>query len=515
MEIGKFQIAASALTSAKRTMGYSEKYLPKTTAESIYLKKTDAAATYFPFKGGTMTGRLTAAATVDGGIVIPGDARLFTQLVNGSSTSLLYRAETTNDIMFGNGNVAIQMAGTSFVPNNNGGKALGGVSNRWSTLFAVHGDFSGKIKVGETVNNGLVSQNGNMLIWYYPESSAVVLANGSGSILAHTQTFRPNSNGTASLGTASARWGTVYSVTGDFSGGVKIGDAQSLSAQNGVTLIQYTSGWDAVRLSNGAKSVVINAPLMHPEADNTSSLGATTRRWANLYAGTGNFSSNISLGYIQLSTENVTSTRTGGLRLVNTTSGGEAILYVDGYTKTVFPEPTNTVNLGTVSRIWKAVYATNGTIQTSARKAKEHIARVKRRTDIDAAKKVGKRKSQGISESVSDISAEDVVDLCYLMRDETHTFNMIPAEGTEITPESLHIGTIADSIAPHKAFKYIGVKIGKDDFGLNALDVAVAVNVTAVEAHEGVTEVKANTADISMQLAEALRRIEKLEGKAS
>jgi hypothetical protein len=100
--------------------------------------------------------------------------------------------------------------------------------------------------------------------------------------------------------------------------------------------------------------------------------------------------------------------------------------------------------LGTSSNPWSAVYAKNGTIQTSSRDAKENIKLV-------ASASTPMVMNLDDTTEMSDITSETIID--FVRNLQPVTFNY---KGSD-RQESKQLGLIADDIAEHDIYKYIGI----------------------------------------------------------
>lgn len=120
------------------------------TLDSRYLQSDTAASTYVKKAGDTMTGPLTLPTSTNfytkPGLVFNDAA----QLAAGTSGNFgLYakgtialRPKSALNVSSDNG---INIDSTSLVPSTNTVMALGGVSNRWTNVYSVLGNFSGQI----------------------------------------------------------------------------------------------------------------------------------------------------------------------------------------------------------------------------------------------------------------------------------------------------------------------------------------------------------------------------------
>lgn len=126
--------------------------------------------------------------------------------------------------------------------------------------------------------------------------------------------------------------------------------------------------------------------------------------------------------------------------------------------------------LGTSSNPWGTVVATQGVVQTSARAAKENIKSV-----ISAATPMtlAFRGGEPEAEEISDITTETIVD--FVRNLQPVTFNYKTDE-EEVAQESVQLGLIADDIAGHDVYKYVGVAGAEDQqaFGLQAMPLVTA-----------------------------------------
>ena len=128
--------------------------------------------------------------------------------------------------------------------------------------------------------------------------------------------------------------------------------------------------------------------------------------------------------------------------------------------------------LGTSSNPWGTVCATQGVVQTSARESKENIKSV-----ISAATPMvlSFRGDEPNTEELSDITTETIVDFVRNLQPVTFNYK---TDDEEVKQESVQLGLIADDIAEHDVYKYIGVhetgEEGQQTYGLQAMPLITA-----------------------------------------
>ena len=149
--------------------------------------------------------------------------------------------------------------------------------------------------------------------------------------------------------------------------------------------------------------------------------------------------------------------------------------------------------LGTSSNPWGTVCATNGVVQTSARDAKENIKSV-----ISAATPMtfNLRGGEPEAEEISDITTETIVD--FVLNLQPVTFNYKTDE-EEVAQESVQLGLIADDIADHDVYKYIGVTGEGQTYGLQAMPLVTAALTTCKHLLEQVDYLTARVEELEMK----------------
>jgi hypothetical protein len=116
--------------------------------------------------------------------------------------------------------------------------------------------------------------------------------------------FSPFANDTYDIGRAALRWSNVYSVDGDFSGDVTVGDgsasAPSLSFGNDTNMGFYRFANDILGVSTlgSARWVWTSSGTFRPAADNAVDIGASSVRLANVYSVDGDFSGDVAVGEV-------------------------------------------------------------------------------------------------------------------------------------------------------------------------------------------------------------------------
>ena len=105
----------------------------------------------------------------------------------------------------------------------------------------------------------------------------------------------------------------------------------------------------------------------------------------------------------------------------------------------------NGVYLGSSSFKWTAVFATNGTIQTSAREAKENIK------NIVSEYTPATMSLRDEAPQLSDITEETIIDFVRNLQPVTFNYK------GDTTQSSEQIGLIADDIADHPLYRYVGI----------------------------------------------------------
>lgn len=113
-------------------------------------------------------------------------------------------------------------------------------------------------------------------------------------------------------------------------------------------------------------------------------------------------------------------------------------------------------NLGYVNYEWSAVYATNGTIQTSDRASKDDIRYV-----LDESAPMALSLDEDTTPATpAAVTVGDVMDFVRSLAPVTFCYKNGADSADEATsrPESIQLGLIADDIKTHPLFKYIGVE---------------------------------------------------------
>jgi hypothetical protein len=183
---------------------------------------------------------------------------------------------------------------------------------------------------------------------------------------------------------------------------------------------------------------------------------------------------------------------------------GASELPLSIFATTLRPSADNAISLGQSGRRWTAVWAVNGTIQTSGLKDKENIKPVISK-DIANIKTITNRNSiataneaTAIVDNIKTVAAntntatandkvsndevyeEDFIDLLDLIAAKECTYNYKVNKDKKdktISQSAIQLGVIADEISDHKAYKYIGIKEELEDgtinHGLQPLPIAM------------------------------------------
>lgn len=164
----------------------------------------------------------------------------------------------------------------------------------------------------------------------------------------------------------------------------------------------------------------------------------------------------MEINYLQGNTDGISGTDYVGIRQYIPSS------LTGGY---FGPLKTDTYSLGNTSSKWSAVYATNGTIQTSDIRAKNDV-KIIPQGDADGG--VVMCALDGNGSSVQDVTRDDLIkffkniDIYTYVSDPTHTLTVQEAID-ENEFEKIHVGVIANDITDSKLFPYIGYKDMGDD----------------------------------------------------
>lgn len=136
----------------------------------------------------------------------------------------------------------------------------------------------------------------------------------------------------------------------------------------------------------------------------------------------------------------------------------------------LFANKTDSPNsyLGTSANPWGTVVATQGVVQTSARDAKENIKPV-----ISEATPMTMARGAAPAVEVSDITIETILDFVRTLQPVTFNYK---TDGEEVPQEAVQLGLIADDVAEHPVYKYVG--IGGEALGLQALPLVTAALAT-------------------------------------
>lgn len=241
----------------------------------------------------------------------------------------------------------------AFSPNANITYDLGGTSSRWNNIYGglidvISGITSSSASNGTQpirltlTNSGTGANTGVQMSFngHNGTSATNSTINFNGSNLTFTipsggnyifnASTRPSTAGTLSLGTSGNRWSTVFCTAIDCSGSA-ITTALTASAANAATVS------NRLTLTNSGTGA-----------------GTGTQITFNGHNGTSATAGNIQ--------------HNGTHFLYNATTGGD-----HAFNSNVRPQTDNTVTCGSSLQKWTAVWATNGTIQTSDQRAKNTI----------------------------------------------------------------------------------------------------------------------------------------------
>lgn len=246
---------------------------------------------------------------------------------------------------------------------------------------------------GATLTNGIILPNSASLAWSKTGSGTAGLALDSGNILdlgtnatgillqvgtTAAASIAPSVNNTDSLGTASFRWSTVDSVLGNFSGTVTGSAAAGFIASGAGSTAYSSTGNERAFYASGTASG-------QDAFEATGTYGIGLHLSATLTTGIDMSTSVVTNGMIlpnaaSLTWENAATNGTlgayidsGNQLLLGTgspTISANIVTYVQaggGF----WPAVTNQQTLGKSGALWTAVWATNGTIQTSDGRSKD------------------------------------------------------------------------------------------------------------------------------------------------
>ena len=192
----------------------------------------------------------------------------------------------------------------AIAPDANDSYDIGLGNARYSNIYSVLGNFSGAI----TASGGVV---GNL----------------TGNLLAATtdsKAIKPDTNDSYDLGLSTRRWSNVYSTLGNFSG--------AITASGGVV----------GDLTGNLVAATTDSKAIKPDANDTYTLGLSTRRWSGIWSVLGNFSGAI--------------TASGGV--VGNLTGN--LVASDTDAKAIRPDTTDTYNLGLSTRRWSGIWGVLG-----------------------------------------------------------------------------------------------------------------------------------------------------------
>lgn len=227
----------------------------------------------------------------------------------------------------------------------------------------------------------------------------------------------PSTNQTYNLGTSSQRWDTLFGSTINLNGAITSSFGANGSASTRLTLTNSgtgvgtgvtisMNGHDGSNSTNG--TIMFNSANMtftipssgnfifsttcRPSANNSFSMGTTGNRWNTVFGITGDFTGALASSIVNRATfgntatgagtgssvtftgHNGTSATNGTIQfngthfIYNTASGGD-----HAFNSNVRPISDNTFTCGSSGQRWTAVWATNGTIQTSDQREKNTI----------------------------------------------------------------------------------------------------------------------------------------------
>ena len=170
---------------------------------------------------------------------------------------------TTGSVFYVGVNARIIHDSTGFYPNPDGGVSVGKDERRFSDIYSVDGDFSGRVLTGRLENlDGL---------------SYIRVSGLSTSPIKLWRDTAPQGDNAFDMGAAAERFSTVYSVAGDFSGDVSVYDLASTNAD--FIIDQAASASGSIRFSYaGDQKWFLGANVLRPVADNVSTLGNWYRK---------------------------------------------------------------------------------------------------------------------------------------------------------------------------------------------------------------------------------------------
>jgi hypothetical protein len=119
----------------------------------------------------------------------------------------------------------------------------------------------------------------------------------------------------------------------------------------------------------------------------------------------------------------------------------------------IYPGIDNATNMGSANGyMWKAVYARNGVIQTSAKETKGHIHYIGKQRKVSDDKQLN-----------DDVTLDDIMDFIQKLNPSTFIYKDADGNDVELADAmkrdmgSIQLGLIADDIKDEKLFKYVGI----------------------------------------------------------
>ena len=322
----------------------------------------DILPNYSTITNGTSTKRWGNIFSVDGdfsgSITVDTDGGII-------GSDYLRLKNTSGTAFYVGSNLRIIHDSTGFYPNPNGVGSIGKSDRRFSDVYSVDGDFSGTLGAvtvqGQTDNLALQSNNATSNISLANSGGVTITSHGSiyqqflTTGVAYRQPCYPIFDGSTDLGLSTNRWGSLYSVDGDFSGTVSAFKVSG-DGVNSLYIDQPISGSSTRLRFAGNEKFYFTSQQFRPAEDGTIDLGLSSSRWENVYSVDGDFSGTVTTNEIESDTGNmfIRSSSTSPIYI----SHNGALTY--GLFNTTFqPQVDDAVQLGSTTKRWSQGHFAN------------------------------------------------------------------------------------------------------------------------------------------------------------
>lgn len=204
---GTLTLAAASITDSTHALSFGDNNLTTTGEMKAATAKFSSSLEVGPFAGAALIFAAGSITDESGGISFDNE-NLVTTGTLGAGDSTFTRVDADNLRLDGN-TLSVQNAGGSLVIAANGA----GVVNVTSAMTTIAQTITGVLGVVGSITIDNLSLDGNVLATTNVNGDLTFTPNGSGTVIS-SSILKPGGNNTLTLGTAAARWSTLFLGTG-------------------------------------------------------------------------------------------------------------------------------------------------------------------------------------------------------------------------------------------------------------------------------------------------------------